>query len=233
LIAATVSITALVIETSASASDGGVRAARSVTDEPNESNESVDFPALAAAVGAVIIVLALLAPVIVGKRRRTRAPATASTRVASTDPVPAEPSSREVIDLTASGPHAPLAGYPLTALCSDAEVVELRAAVEPSGIVVSQAQTIDEAMRDVVSGRARALYLDGARAEARLLAAAVRQRNNAGWSACPTFVYVPPRTVPDPAIIALADVVVTAPLDASRVVATLANHAPVIARSSR
>ena len=99
----------------------------------------------------------------------------------------------------------PLAGYALTALCDDDEIIELRAAVEPTGIVVSQAHTVDEALRDVVTGRAKALYVDSAMSHARELAAAVRQRNDAGWSSCPTLVHDSHRGPPDPALMAVAD----------------------------
>ena len=125
-----------------------------------------------------------------------------------------------------------MAGYALTALCDDVEIVELRAAVEPTGIVVSQAHSVDEALRDVVTGRARALYVDSAMSHARELAAAVRQRNNAGWSSCPTLVHDSHRGPPDPALMAVADAVIAEPIDASRVVAALATRSPTTDESA-
>ena len=119
-----------------------------------------------------------------------------------------------------------MVGYALTALCEDGELAELRAAVEPCGIVVSQAHTVDEAMRAFVTGRAKALYVDGTVSHARELAAAVRQRNDAGWSSCPTLVHDSHQGPPDPALMAVADAFIAAPIDASRVVAALATRGP-------
>ena len=117
-----------------------------------------------------------------------------------------------------------MVGYALTALCDDDEVAELRAAVEPCGIVVSQAYTADEALRAVVTGRAQAIFVDATASHARELAAAVRQRNDAGWSSCPTLVHDPHHEPHDPALIAVADAFIAEPIDASRVVAALATR---------
>jgi hypothetical protein len=126
-----------------------------------------------------------------------------------------------------------LAGYALTAVCDDADLGALRAAVEPCGIVVSQAYTADEALRSVVAGRASALYVDASLTQARDLVAAVRQRNEAGWSSCPTLLHDSRKGPPDPALMAAADAFIPAPIDAARVVAALTVRTPTTAKSLR
>ncbi|MEO8695300.1 MAG: vWA domain-containing protein [Acidimicrobiales bacterium] len=134
------------------------------------------------------------------------------------------PAPLPIVDLRRAATAMPMVGYALTALCDDDEFAELRAAVESCGIVVSQAYTADEALRAVVSGRARALYVDAARDHACELAAAVRQRNDEGWSSCPTLVHDSRRGPLDPALVAVADAFIAVPIDASLVVAALATR---------
>ena len=136
-------------------------------------------------------------------------------------PPPPLPPPLPTVDLRGAELPSTFAGYTLTALCDDGEFAELCAAVESCGIVVLQAYTADEALRAVVTGRARALYVDGALTQARELAAAVRQRNDAGWSSCPTLVHDSRRGPPDPALLAVADAYIATPIDGSRVVAAL------------
>jgi hypothetical protein len=209
-----------------------VSAARVADDEGSDDR----FPTAVVAIVGCVVLLGLGLAFVWTRRHPTKAdtlprlvtPATAAMVVvppplapaASAPVAPAPP----LVAPAASAPPPRLHGYPMTALCNDREVSGLRAALASTGIVVSQAETMDEALRDVITGRARALYVDGTLADALPLAAAVRQRNEAGWSACPLFVHTPNGTRLDPAIARLADVVVTNPFAASQVIDALASR---------
>jgi hypothetical protein len=203
--------------------DNGITAARSSGNTSDNSNL-----VNGAIVLGVVLVGLLAAFVALRLRRRAQllsaplAPATA-TAVAPRPPLPPPLPTVDLREADRLAPTlTPLTGYPLTALCDDDDIVDLRAAVESCGIVVSQVRTVDEALRDVVTGRARALFVDSAVSHARELAAAVRQRNEAGWSSCPTLVHDSHRGPPDPALLAMADAVIDGPVDTSHVVAALA-----------
>jgi hypothetical protein len=207
--------------------DNGIAAARS-------AGNSNDWPARTV---AIVLVIGLLTVGLIGvfefrrlRRRRqlslVLAPYTA-TPPPQTPPLPPPPlplPPLPTVDLRRPEVPLPLVGYALTALCDDDEVAELRAAVEPCGIVVSQAYTADEALRAVVTGRAQAIFVDATVSHARELAAAVRQRNDAGWSSCPTLVHDPHHDLHDPALMAVADAFIDEPIDASSVVAAIATH---------
>ncbi|MEO5841609.1 MAG: hypothetical protein ABIQ73_01670 [Acidimicrobiales bacterium] len=215
----------------APAVDNGIAAARSAGD----SNDSTARMILLAIVLVVALLVAGLVALFVVRRSRRRrqfslslvlAPYEATAPPSQPPSAPPPPPAPPIVDLRLAAVPAALAGYALTALCDDDEIAELRAAVEPCGIVVSQARSVDEALREVVTGRARALYVDGSLSQARELAAAVRQRNDAGWSSCPTLVHDSHDGPPDPALMAVADAFIAAPIDASRVVAALAARTP-------
>jgi hypothetical protein len=207
--------------------DDAVSAARSA-----RGGSGNGFPTeVAVLVGCVVLVGAVLGGV---WARRTPAPATAASApaaAASASAASLATASAAVASLAVALPTAPgstttalappLPGFPITALCDEQEVAALRAAVSWSGAVVAQAQTADEALRDVVTGRARALFLDATMPESRTLAAVMRQRNDAGWSVCPTIVHAPRVSQFDSSIAQLADVLIRGPIEGARLVEAL------------
>jgi len=227
----------------------GIGVARSAGDS-NDSSRTIAIMVAAGfvAVGLVVLffvlrarrrrgpplalVLAPYEPVAVPSAPSLSAPPSSSAPPPESSPPPPR-STAPIIDLRPPPAPSVLTGYSLTALCGDADVAELRAALEPFGIVVAQAQSAGDALRAVVTGRARALYVDASLTQARDLVAAVRQRNDAGWSACPTLLHDSGKGPPDPALMAAADAFIPAPIEASRVVAALAVRTPITAPSTR
>ena len=213
--------------------DNGVSAARSANDESNDlSALTVALIIGLLAAGVLIVLLA------VRSRRRpqpARSPATIGPPAVVLPPLQPPPPAAPppLVDLRHEevGAPDPLAGYSLTALCSDAEAAELRAAVASYGIAVTQARMVDDVLREVVAGRTRAVYIDSAMPLARELATAVRQRNDARWSSCRLLVHVSSNGIIDPTLMAMADAIITSPIVASHVVELLAKHVPTTARS--
>jgi hypothetical protein len=218
--------------------DNGVSAARSAKDSSADSSSGQ----VALAIG--LLAIGLLITFVAIRLSRQRKPAPLSlietpTALAAPPPPPPVPPplppEPELVDLVAEevGAPDPLGGYTVTALCGDLEVAELRAALASYGVVVTQVTMVDEALRDVVAGRTRAVYIDSAMPQARELATAVRQRNDARWSTCRLLLHVSNQGISDPTLMAMADAIVTSPIVASHVVELLAKHVPTTARSIR
>ena len=229
--------------TAVSTAVNGVTAARSTDDADDSSTARVAFVLGLFVVGLAITFVALR----LQNRREpsllTPVAAAPSAIVAASPPPPPPPPpvplplppEPELVDLVAEevGAPDPLAGYTITALCGDLELAELRAALASYGVVITQVTMVDEALRDVVAGRTRAVYLDSAMPQARDLATAVRQRNDARWSTCRLLLHVSNQGISDPTLMAMADAIVTSPIVASHVVELLAKHVPTTARSIR